>query len=95
MYADMELKQTAMNVVLQVLPHPALETNGLIRELPAGWGYQPWGWEGMHPLEVNSHSARYTDEETEAGGRKGPAQRESSLPCPGVRTTQQISVGRR
>lgn len=28
--ADMGLQQTAMNVVLQVLPHPALETSGLI-----------------------------------------------------------------
>lgn len=49
MYADVGLKQTAMNVVLQVLPHPALETNWLIRELPAGWGCQPggggwWSW---------------------------------------------------
>lgn len=43
MYADAGLKQTAMNVVLQVLPHLALETNRLIRELPAGWGCRPWG----------------------------------------------------
>lgn len=43
MYADVELKHTAMNVVLQVLPHPAPETNGLIRELPAGRGCQSWG----------------------------------------------------
>lgn len=45
MYADVRLKQTAMNVVLQVLPHPAPETNGLIREL-ASWrvGLPAWEW---------------------------------------------------
>lgn len=43
-YADVGLMQTALNVVLQVLPHLALETNRLIRELPAGWGSGPGGW---------------------------------------------------
>lgn len=41
MYADVGLKQTAMNVVLQVLLHPAPETSTLIRELLAGCGCQP------------------------------------------------------
>lgn len=35
MYADMGFQQTAMNVVLQVLLHPAPETSVLIRELLA------------------------------------------------------------
>lgn len=78
MYADVGLKQTAMNVVLQVLPHPAPETNGLIRELPAGWGCQSWvgSWEGIRPLEVTLHHEG-TKEKTEARERKTAAQRES------------------
>lgn len=87
MYADMGLKQTAMNVVLQVLPHPAPETNGLIRELPAGWGCQSWvgRWEGIRPSEVTLHP-QGTKEKTEARERKTAAQRERA--SPGMRATQ-------
>lgn len=82
MYVDVGLKQTAMNVVLQVLPHLAFETNRLIRELPAGWGCRPCrGWgvgrvEGVaiHFLEVKSHTGGA--EKTEARGGKGLAQSE-------------------
>lgn len=82
MYADVGLKQTAVNVVLQVLPHLVLETNRLIRELPAGWGCQPPGrWaqgSGLGLLRDNSHAGG--TEETEARGPKGTAQRATSHP---------------
>lgn len=56
MYADVGLKQTAMNVVLQVLPHLAFETNRLIRELPAGWGSRPCGGWGGWGVGGSGHS---------------------------------------
>lgn len=60
LHADMGLQQTAMNVVLQVLQHPALETSGLIR-VAGEVGSVPKGQKeegadlAMQALEPDSH----------------------------------------